>query len=723
MSAIDYERELDAWWDDEALGRPHPPDSVLPAADLAVIRDLHASHAPAAPTPAFAQSLREDLMNQAILDRIAAPKPSRRTRQKTRRDEVPALPPLPAAVRRRGPAWLQFAVAAALILGLIGAAYGGGLLGGPSNDQPTAIPAVLGANNATATPAAASTPAANEPANFRGGAARTGEMPGPAPVGAPELVWKNNLGPTDRSSPVVDGERVFVLASSAGSGAKYSSFLNAIDLNTGNDLWSVNVDAPPTAFGGGPATENGLVYVVTSAGVVGFNETDGAIAWSYSTDNQLVGAGSPALDGSSLYLLVGDSTLRSVNAKTGAENWRVSVPGQAAGTESSFFVASVTAANGIVYAATQQGLVFAADASDGHKLWQFQAKGGIHVAPMVYDGVLYIASIVGNEGEAGTPGRLSALDAKTGKQLWAPKVFSSSFSMAAGNGTIFLDSTTPDGMPLTALEANTGKQLWTGPVASGFFAPVFADGMLFASGSDGSVQKLDPATGKLLSSVFLNYVSDPAVVDGLLIAGNYNTLFAIGGINDPGVDPVADFSGLPPCSPPSAVPTKAFTGKPKHTIGVETQLKTRPGKGPTWEDGRDAYSTDYPQLLTENVPTGPEASAEQTNGILATFKAMGDCSVRVDGQIAIQGFFTADFFRRGVAKAGPDGYALTWQYQPDETELASMTTVVLDDGRVAAAFLNTSGPHLFIIFTQQNDHWLIDETYVVVDQYNWSQLG
>jgi outer membrane protein assembly factor BamB len=667
-------------------------------------------------------------MNQAILDRIAASKPSRPTRDKSRRHDVPALPPLPATVRRRGPAWLQFAVAAALVLGLVGAAYGGGLIGGSSGKQPTSIPAVLGSNNATATAAPAPSPAsvaANVSANFRGGAARTGEMPGPAPVGAPELVWKNNIGLTDRSSPVVDGGRVFVLASSAGSGAKYSSFLKAVDLKTGNDVWSVNVDAAPTAFDDGPAAANGLVYVVTTEGVVGFNEADGTIAWSYLTDNQLVGAGSPALDGSSLYLLVGDSTLRSLNAKTGAENWRVSVPGQGAGTESSFFVASVTAAKGIVYAATQQGLVFAADARDGHKLWQFQAKGGIHVAPMVYGGVLYIASIVFNEGEAGTPGRLSALDAKTGKQLWAPKVFSSSFTMAAGNGMIFLDSATPDGMPLTALEANTGKQRWTGPVAEGLFAPVFADGVLFASGSDGGIQKLDPATGEMSSSVFLNYVSDPAVIDGLLVASSYDTLFAIGGIDQPGADSVADFSGLPPCSPPTAVPTNLFTGKPKYTIGVETQLKARPGKGATWEDGRDAYFTEFPQLLADNVLTGPKASSAQIDGILSTFKAMGDCSARVDGQIGIQGFFTADFFRRRVAKAGPNGYALTWPYQPGSDELNSMTTIRLEDGRVAIELhaQSDNAPYLLIIFNQQNDIWMIDEVYKIVDQYNWSQLG
>jgi hypothetical protein len=160
---------------------------------------------------------------------------------------------------------------------------------------------------------------------------------------------------------------------------------------------------------------------------------------------------------------------------------------------------------------------------------------------------------------------------------------------------------------------------------------------------------------------------------------------------------------------------------PKLTIDAESELKVRPG-APVTEDGRTTYSTEWPQLLAVNAPTGPAASETQTAGILATFKAMGDCSVRSDGQRLIQGFFTSDFFRRGVAKPTADGYDLTWQYQPEPQELAAMTTVVLPDGRVAAVF-NSTGPHLFVIFRQQDGHWLIDEFYNLVDQYNWSQQG
>jgi len=722
------EHDLDAWWDDEAAGRAHPHAAGPEATDVETIQRLHAANPPAVPTPNFVNSLREDLMQTAKQSGAPRPLAAPPYFKQLRTYDVAAPQHMRERSRPARMAFVQVAVAAALILGLVGAAYGGGVFDRFS-DRPTPIPAVLGAKTAT-TPAPVST---NATANYRGDASRSGQMPGPAPVGAPTLVWKNTSGGTNPSALAVEGGRVFSIVNTDGTGATYPYLLKAIDLQTGADLWSVGLDAKVESA---PAVADGFVYAETKFGIVAFNQTNGTAAWSYSTGGYDNGAThgtyqpngpAPAIANGTLYFSVEDATLRAIDAKTGIEKWSVNVPGSEArpyDTYGPFNAAPVSVDNGVIYGPGAAGLAFAIDANSGHSRWTFQTQGEITAAPVVDGDRVYLASAVTTQSTKVTSGRLYGLDAKSGKQLWPPTTVNSSFRIATADQLVFVSSATLEGTPLIAFNGVTGKQMWTYAGAGNGFAPTFVFGQLFFTGTDGSVDAVNALTGELSWSVFLNWISDPVIVDGMLIAGNYGGIFAIGGDGNgaPVASPPADLSGLPACTPPGAVPTKKLTGTPKYVIDAESQLKTWPGVS-LLEDGSPAF-TEWPQLLTENVPTGNEATAAQTTQIQETLGEMRNCWARVDGERLMQGFFTSDFFRRGGVYFGPHGYRLTWgTLQPEQTEIDSLTTVVLNDGRIAARIAPIHNPGEFIIFRQQDGHWMIDEVYKIVDQYNWSQPG
>lgn len=569
---------------------------------------------------------------------------------------------------------------------------------------------------------------------YRGDAARTGTMPGPGPSGAPMLAWKNQNQESvySHTVPVVAGSRVFVTRGSMGGDPPYS--LAALDLRTGNELWSADIGNP---FRYVPAVADGLVYMPidneppTDSELVALDEETGEIAWRYPLEGKMNGF-SPAVADGLVYFTVTDFSLRALDAETGQEAWRTDIPGLTAEEmqyEGFVTESSVAVAGGIVYAVGSGGLVAAVDADDGHELWTFRTEGGQPGTPLVADGVLLVTSIVWEEGEAGTPGRLTALDAAAGTPRWGPIVLSSAATLAAGDGTVFVQVATDDGAAVEAFDIQTGAHRWTFAGGSFLNEPAYVDGDLYVSSrDDGTIQRVDAETGTSEWSVYLD-AGDPVVVDSLVIASGHGAIYAVAGNGDEDALETAsapvDLSGLPACKPPRPVPTTIFEGTPSAAIAAETKLIEPEGGKGAFVDGRPARSTTWPQILAENVPTGAAARAEDVLGIQLTLRHMADCAVRPEGQRLIQGYFTDDFFRRGVAADRPDGYWMTWGLQPEEPEIENLNATVLDDGRIAAVTATTydQQPHLLLIFVRQDGQWLIDELYKVTTEYFYGPMG
>jgi outer membrane protein assembly factor BamB len=150
--------------------------------------------------------------------------------------------------------------------------------------------------------------------------------------------------------------------------------------------------------------------------------------------------------------------------------------------------------------------------------WRTDIGGGCLASASVVDGKLYTADTGSAEG------KLHALDAATGQELWT---FPSDAlagdhawtSPPVANGIVYFGVNRP--IPVVyAVNATTGQEIWhhTGPVANIVSSPALESGRLYVIFTDGTIRALDAANGQVIWSVKnpAGAVSSPAVSDGRL---------------------------------------------------------------------------------------------------------------------------------------------------------------------------------------------------------------
>ena len=149
-----------------------------------------------------------------------------------------------------------------------------------------------------------------------------------------------------------------------------------------------------------------------------------ALAWSYDLDTpHRVQEATPLVIDGVMYVTSAWSKLFALDARTGKEIWRFDpkVPGEA-GVKACCDVGNRGAAawNGKIYIGTLDGRLVAVDAATGKQVWEVMTvptgqNYTITGAPRVFDGKV----LIGNGGaEYGARGFVTAYDAETGNQLW-----------------------------------------------------------------------------------------------------------------------------------------------------------------------------------------------------------------------------------------------------------------------------------------------------------------
>ena len=168
-------------------------------------------------------------------------------------------------------------------------------------------------------------------------------------------------------------------------------------------------------------------------------------AWKYSIGKGGLYAFSPALSGTSLYVVNADGALARVDAATGRETWRIK-----AGAD----ITSSAGTDGTVVAVgAVKGQILAFDA-DGKSLWKAQASSEVLSAPVVADGIVAVRSV---------DNRIVGYDAKTGERKWTVQRATPALTlrnapgMVAGGASIYVAQ---PGGKLLALTAATGVVRW-----------------------------------------------------------------------------------------------------------------------------------------------------------------------------------------------------------------------------------------------------------------------
>jgi len=179
------------------------------------------------------------------------------------------------------------------------------------------------------------------------------------------------------------------------------SSLYAIDIANGNISWKFTV---ADVIYKNPLIVNNNVFIGALNGSTKYllNGTTGAIIWSIPNDDL---TSSATLDNGIIYC-GGGARAFGFNAATGASVWYIQVSGSLQNERSSGI-----ANNGIFYAGSNNGGIYAWDINSKTVLWSLPNVGNAYVwaSPVIANGLVYIG---------GTGGDLFALDKLTGIQKW-----------------------------------------------------------------------------------------------------------------------------------------------------------------------------------------------------------------------------------------------------------------------------------------------------------------
>lgn len=175
----------------------------------------------------------------------------------------------------------------------------------------------------------------------------------------------------------------------------------------------------------------------------------------------------------------------------------------------------------VIYLAASNGTVYALDAADGYKLWEYATGDKIWSSPVLADNTLLIGSF---EKKFYAIDITAASDEDREQWVFETEGAITSTPIVSGNNVYFGTF----GRRFYALNIESGKEVWRFPASdedetrpnNWFWAkPLVNNGTIYAPNIDGKVYALDADTGKLLDFFDLGGAisSSPVLVDGLII--------------------------------------------------------------------------------------------------------------------------------------------------------------------------------------------------------------
>jgi hypothetical protein len=222
---------------------------------------------------------------------------------------------------------------------------------------------------------------------------------------------------------------------------------------------------------------------------------------------------SPAVAGGLVFVGSDDGNVYALNASTGIPAWIYMTHGA---VESSPAVAGGLVFVGSWDSVTRNGMIYALSASAGTQVWNYTTLGfsPIKSSPAVAGGLVFVGS---------SDNETYALTATTGTLKWRFKTGGSVLSSpAVAGGLVFVGS---DDGNVYALSASTGIPAWIymthGAVES---SPAVAGGMVFVGSDNGRVYALNASTGAFVWSYSTGSAveSSPAVAGGMVFVGSDN---------------------------------------------------------------------------------------------------------------------------------------------------------------------------------------------------------
>lgn len=534
---------------------------------------------PIAPSPGFRRRLRAQVLAELAPDqRSGGDNPS----MMHRAIPVPpaTFPSTRAGRAARQPRWLIALEAAAVLLlafGIIATLSNARKLPDLDRDRDH-IAAPLAASPDAALAATPDAPVMAA-AMWGGDAARSGSQPGPGPGDDVAPRWQSDPNPAlvFSTSPVALGNRVYQVVYDESTMSGETTFLDALDLATGERLWRASLPV----FGS-PAVTARMVYVTTMAQgdgaatreLVALDAASGQEVWR-ATMGDAVGAlaSSPIVAGDVVYDADPDGTVYAYDATSGAERWTATAARsddprtEARGNDQGENLASsgaIAVGNGHVYVVSASGQLFALDVTSGAALWNVTIRDRYVIAPevitpMAIDGAV-VVKIRGGDVGARVPinvvDLVAVIEADTGAGLWTKEFADLTGDLAVADGSLIVPVLGAG--RVEAWDIASGEQRWgVAKLNRDGLDISVAGNVVYVAGVDGSLRALDTATGNERWRVDLPQPSvestptadgralatilqgPPAVAGGsVIVTSPAGVLFAYGGVKPIGT-PVA----------------------------------------------------------------------------------------------------------------------------------------------------------------------------------------
>ncbi|MEM6652946.1 MAG: PQQ-binding-like beta-propeller repeat protein, partial [Pseudomonadota bacterium] len=269
-------------------------------------------------------------------------------------------------------------------------------------------------------------------------------------------------------------------------------FVAALDAKTGNELWRTETEAPMT---GSPTIKDGRIFVSSNNNeVLAIDLETGALLWTdqaIAESARVLGSPSPAAVEDIVVTPYSSGEVIAYLAANGRRLWTEALASVGQFTPISSINdigARPILGGGLVFAASQSGVMAAIDGRTGQRVWQQPI--GTTQAPALAGEYLFI---VGVEAE------LACIKASTGQVVWVK-----------------------DLQKFTNEEKQRGRLTYSGPIVG--------SGKILIVSSQGELIAFDPQTGDETDRLKLGdpvYIEPVAVQDKLIVLTDDARLIAI----------------------------------------------------------------------------------------------------------------------------------------------------------------------------------------------------
>lgn len=352
-----------------------------------------------------------------------------------------------------------------------------------------------------------------------------------------DIAWRSNVGAgSDRRSalttpPVASVDTVFTIDS--------RQVIVATDAATGNRRWSKRLESgnrrDGTGIGSGIGLEGDRLVIASAFGfVAALDANSGDEIWRTETEAPMTG--SPTIKDGRVFVSSNNNEVLALDLATGSLIWTDQAIAESARVLGS---PSPAAVEDIVVAPYSSGEIIAYLASNGRRLWsealasvgQFTPISSINdigARPILGGGLVFAAS---------QSGVLAAIDGRTGNRVWQQPIGTTQAPALAGE-YLFIMGVDAE---LACIKAGTGQVVWvkelerfsnekkqTGRIT--YAGPVIASNRILVASSKGELIALDPQTGDETDRLKLGdpvYIEPIAVQDKLIVLTDDARLIAI----------------------------------------------------------------------------------------------------------------------------------------------------------------------------------------------------